>query len=104
MSKSGQTIVKKAVVLKLKILRGEANQKEFSFSEPFCIGREESCQVRLQDSSVSRMHVEGYLREDCWWIRDLNSANGTLVEGRKIDRLPLTKPTTVELADQNPKR
>ena len=102
MSKSGQTIVKKAVVLKLKVLRGEANQKEFSFSEPFCIGREESCQVRLQDSSVSRMHVEGYLREDCWWIRDLNSANGTLVEGRKIDRLPLTKPTTVELGVDGP--
>jgi membrane-bound lytic murein transglycosylase D len=102
MSRSGQTIIKKALVIKLKVLRGEANQKEFSFSEPFCIGREETCQVRLQDSSVSRMHVEGYLREDCWWIRDLNSANGTLVEGRKIDRLPLTKPTIIELGVDGP--
>lgn len=102
MPKGDRTMVKKTVVLKLEVLRGEANQKEFSFSEPFSIGRDESCQVRLQDNSVSRMHVEGYLRDGCWWIRDLNSANGTLVEGRKIDRLPLTKPTMIELGVGGP--
>jgi pSer/pThr/pTyr-binding forkhead associated (FHA) protein len=97
-----QTRMTPPLVLRVKIQRGTANQKEFTFSKPFFIGREEPCEIRLQDGSISRRHAEVYLREGCWWIRDLNSANGTYVDGNKIDRLPLTRPILIEFGSNGP--
>jgi membrane-bound lytic murein transglycosylase D len=88
--------------LRVKVQRGAAGKKEFIFSAPFFIGREEPCEIRLQDGSVSRRHAEVYIREGCWWIRDLNSANGTYVDGNKIDRLPLTRPVLIEFGTNGP--
>lgn len=102
MSDLDQTVEKRTAAIKVTVLRGEANKKEFTFSEPFMIGREDSCAVRFDDTSVSRSHAEVYLREGSWWIRDLNSANGVLVEGQKVDRLPLGKRTSVEFGVEGP--
>lgn len=98
----GQTRLTPAPALRVTVQRGSAGQKEFTFSEPFTIGREEPCEIVLQDRSVSRRHAEVYLREGCWWIRDLNSANGTHVDGKPIDRLPLTRPTLIEFGLNGP--
>ena len=98
----GQTRLGPTPVLHVKIQRGSANQTEFTFSKPFYIGREEPCEILLQDRSVSRRHAEVYIREGCWWIRDLNSANGTFVDGNKIDRLPLPRPTLIEFGLSGP--
>lgn len=101
-SGAGQTRITPPPILRVKVQRGAANQKEFTFSEPFFIGREEPCEIRLQDGSISRRHAEVYIREGCWWIRDLNSANGTYVDGNKIDRLPLTRPILIEFGSNGP--
>jgi hypothetical protein len=98
----GQTRLGPTPVLRVTVQRGESKQKEFTFSEPFSIGREEPCEIQVKDSSVSRRHLEVYIREGGWWIRDLNSANGTYVDGKKIDRLPLTRPLLVELGVGGP--
>jgi pSer/pThr/pTyr-binding forkhead associated (FHA) protein/soluble lytic murein transglycosylase-like protein len=98
----GQTRLGPTPVLHVKIQRGSANQTEFTFSKPFYIGREEPCEILLQDRSISRRHAEVYIREGCWWIRDLNSANGTYVDGKKIDRLPLARPTLIEFGLEGP--
>jgi membrane-bound lytic murein transglycosylase D len=98
----GQTRLAPTPALKITVQRGSAGQKEFTFSKPFYIGREEPCEILLQDRSVSRRHAEVYIREGCWWIRDLNSANGTFVDGNKIDRLPLTRPTLIEFGLSGP--
>lgn len=86
----------------VSVKKGNANRREFTFKDSFSIGRDEECQVQLQDSSVSRLHAEVYFHEGRWWIRDLNSANGTLVDGKKIDRLPLLRPTRIELGAEGP--
>jgi membrane-bound lytic murein transglycosylase D len=102
MTEADKTIQKKILTMRVKVLRGTANKKEFSFTEPFCIGREDPCQIQVQDNSVSRIHAEVYLREGCWWIRDLNSANGILEDGQKIDRLPLNRRVAVEIGVDGP--
>jgi hypothetical protein len=57
------------------------------------IGRAPHCRVRLADKRVSWDHARiGWLR-DGWWLRDLNSTNGTWVDGKRLvseDRVPLT--------------
>jgi len=40
--------------------------------------------------------VEIFPQDGAWWARDLESSNGTLVNGRPIDRLPLVGTVTLE--------
>jgi len=97
-----KTVLRRSPKIRVRIERGNAREKEFSFTEPFCIGRDETCGVQIQDSSVSRIHTEVYFREGGWWVRDLQSANGTYVEGKKIDRFPVVKPLRIELGIDGP--
>jgi hypothetical protein len=93
---------KPAAALKIKIASGSPESKEFTFTKPFCIGRDDSCEIRIQDKCVSRVHAEVYYREGQWWIRDLSSANGTYIDGETIDRFPLVKPAKIELGQDGP--
>lgn len=86
----------------VSVIKGDADRQEFSFTDSFSIGRDEDCEIQVRDSSVSRIHAEIYFSEGRWWIRDLNSANGTLVDGKKIDRLPLLRSTRIELGFEGP--
>lgn len=55
------------------------------------VGRGRTVDVRLEDASVSREHavLKGILEEECWCLEDLDSANGTFVDGVATDRTHL---------------
>ena len=48
------------------------------------IGRSSSCQIVLGDDTVSRRHAELRFEDGRWLLRDLDSSNGTYVNGRWI--------------------
>ena len=48
------------------------------------IGRSSTCQLVLADDTVSRRHAELFLDGGRWLLRDLGSANGTWVNGRRV--------------------
>lgn len=48
------------------------------------IGRDSQCAVRLPEENVSRKHALLRHHEWRWWLRDLGSLNGTVVNGRLI--------------------
>ena len=48
------------------------------------IGRSKQCDVPLADGNVSRRHAEISPNGDGWVVRDLDSTNGTSVNGRRI--------------------
>jgi hypothetical protein len=48
------------------------------------IGRSSGCQLVLADDTVSRRHAELFVEEGRWLLRDLDSSNGTWVNGRRI--------------------
>lgn len=82
----------------VRIDRGQANSTHFSFSDTFHIGRDEDCDVQITgDPSVSRHHVEVNFHDDCWWLRDIDSTNGTYVDSQRINVVPLTTATKVRL-------
>ncbi|GAA5142195.1 hypothetical protein GCM10023340_05250 [Nocardioides marinquilinus] len=64
----------------------------------FVVGREPSCDIVADDQTVSRRHAEIRPTDptgEQWEVVDLGSSQGTWVDGRRVDRAPLTGTTTV---------
>lgn len=55
--------------------------------EEFMIGRATNCDLSIEDDLVSRHHCKITLRPDGAELIDLGSTNGTLVNGRKIEKV-----------------
>lgn len=68
---------------RLEIVRG-AKTKEIILKLPAVVGRGGDARIKLPASTVSRHHCELYEFEGQIAIRDLGSANGTSVNGHKI--------------------
>jgi two-component system, NtrC family, sensor kinase len=72
------------IVPTLYVLQGPDKGRTFEVSNsPTLIGRN-SPDLPLVDNTISRRHAELLLHDDVWTIRDLNSANGTYVNGVKV--------------------
>ena len=81
---------------------GDGDQATRIFLSSFRVGRSPDCEVSVSSSVVSRKHLEVVLLADSWWLIDDSSANGTFVDGMKIDRYELTGDTRVELGRGGP--
>ena len=66
--------------------------------EPARIGRDPSCDVPIEDRRVSRHHATVEYR-DGWLVRDVASANGTWLDGRRIRRHRLDRGAAIRLGD-----
>jgi len=53
------------------------------------VGRSRSCEIRLQEDTVSRLHAAFVWRDGSVCLEDLGSSNGTFVNGRRIE-MPCT--------------
>ena len=51
---------------------------------------------------ISRQHAEVSHADGLWWIRDLGSRNGTLVDGQRVTRVPLPAHCEVRLYETAP--
>jgi hypothetical protein len=63
------------------------------------IGRLTSCNVTIDDSTVSREHAALVRRGDRWWVVDLGSTNGTSVNGVQAAEQPVAVGDRIELGD-----
>jgi pSer/pThr/pTyr-binding forkhead associated (FHA) protein/soluble lytic murein transglycosylase-like protein len=88
--------------LKVKIERGYTEQKEFTFSSTFTIGRSEECSIRIDHGVVSRVHLEVIYENNTWWLVDKHSSNGTFLNGNKIEKEELKDAATVALGTDGP--
>jgi hypothetical protein len=61
------------------------------------LGRSRSCDIRLPDVNVSRRHAEVRQEGATYWIVDLDSMNGTVVNGRTVERERLHDGDTITL-------
>jgi soluble lytic murein transglycosylase-like protein len=83
--------------IRFKIEKGKAEKADFYFTKPFRIGRDKNCEVQLFDPSVSRSHAEISFEGGNWWVRDLQSANGTFLDGKRVEHAPLVKNNIITL-------
>jgi len=72
-------------VLVLSIIQGQSKGKKFELPdhEPQLIGRSSEA-IQFDDNAISRRHAELTPDDGLWYIRDLDSQNGTYVNGTRI--------------------
>jgi predicted component of type VI protein secretion system len=74
----------------------DGKRRELS-AERVVLGRSRDCDIRVNDLNVSRRHAEIREQGDRWILVDLGSTNGTLLNGKKIDREQLSGGDTITL-------
>lgn len=56
-----------------------------AFSQPeIILGRDPSCDLPLDDETVSASHARLRYHHKQWWLEDLQSTNGTRLNGQKV--------------------
>ncbi|QVL34985.1 HD domain-containing protein [Telmatocola sphagniphila] len=70
--------------LRLRGISGEVKGKVWESDQILRAGRLSTLEIVLDDSSVSRRHGEVRYNNNGWFVRDLNSTNGTYVNGVKL--------------------
>jgi pSer/pThr/pTyr-binding forkhead associated (FHA) protein len=70
---------------------GEDQGRKITFEREILIGRQPPCALVLSDTNVSRIHCRVFkgATGGRFWIEDLDSTNGTLVNEKKIRRAVL---------------
>jgi len=84
----------------LTVARGKANREQLEIGpETQVVGRNEACDLVLDDRKVSAVHMELVATERGVRVRDLGSRNGTSVGDTRIGEVYLTKKTTITCGD-----
>ena len=65
--------------------------------ERILIGRSKDCDIRLEDPNVSRRHAEVRREGETYWVVDLDSTNGVVVNGHRLKRAQLTEGDRITL-------
>lgn len=70
----------------------------------YTIGRKPECDLVLKQDKVSGKHARLFhLNPDQWFIEDLNSTNGTFLDGvRVVGRVRIEKPSTIRFGPSGP--
>ena len=69
----------------IRVKNGPSQGQTFAIGDqPLTIGRDEACDLALQDKGASRKHAEIFKIGDMCFIRDLDSKNGTFVNDNRI--------------------
>ena len=63
-----------------------AGEKHEITSPKVVLGRSRACDVHVPDVNVSRRHAELRQEGATYWIVDLGSTNGTVLNGQSVER------------------
>lgn len=78
--------------------RAEGGPERFNLGQqPLTIGRGAAAGIQIYDEFISRTHCELSLREGQVVLRDLNSHNGTHVNGQRIQEAKLKSADKITL-------
>ena len=72
---------------------GRSNERVLG-GEEVVVGRSSRCDLPVADRSISRRHARFLLRDEGWFVEDLESRNGTMIDGVRTDG-----PTRVRVGD-----
>jgi pSer/pThr/pTyr-binding forkhead associated (FHA) protein len=79
------------------ITEGPGTGREFEFDEAAILGRLDTNDIPVHDAKASREHAKIYRQGGRFAIVDLNSSNGTFVNGDKITKRILEPGDVIEI-------
>jgi len=88
--------------IRLRIEAGESAGLDVRFDQAFRIGRDPGCDVQVPASLVSRFHAEVFPEGGRWWARNLQSLNGLLLNGERIEKAELKDGDALQLGKSGP--
>ena len=95
----------------LFVIQGRDQGKRFEMDQPaLTLGRDATSTIQLNDTEVSRRHAELRVTDDGVQVLDLNSSNGTFVNGQRVpnaqlssgDRLQIGRTLMIFTGSQSP--
>ncbi|GJL49606.1 MAG: hypothetical protein NPIRA01_08330 [Nitrospirales bacterium] len=86
----------------VRVEKGLIKEREHRFTTTVRVGRSTECNLQLLDRSVSKLHMEIRFEGRQWWIHDLQSRNGTFLNGTRVEREPLGEVNRLELGRGGP--
>ncbi|MGH2812044.1 MAG: FhaA domain-containing protein, partial [Actinomycetota bacterium] len=81
---SAQSPETDAAPAKLSRKDGDGRQDWVLEGDEVIVGRQETCDIVIENPNASRRHARLTRREDGWWIADMGAVNGTLVNGSLV--------------------
>src|SRR5713226_8397138 len=83
----------------LVILKGPNFGRQFPLeAASLILGRQPDADICLESQAVSRHHARILCENDEIFVEDLNSSNGTYVNGKRIrERVPLSKDDMLQI-------
>jgi pSer/pThr/pTyr-binding forkhead associated (FHA) protein len=80
----------------LTIRHGQNTPFQKIFNQPeITLGRDPGCDIPLTDDTVSTRHAQLTYHHNQWWLEDLSSTNGTL-----LNQITITMPTVLTAGDE----
>jgi putative nucleotidyltransferase with HDIG domain len=89
-------------MLHLRIIRGPGKEDWLSIGEtalPVTVGRDGESQVHIQSSAVSRCHAVISGENGCHFVEDLDSTNGTFLNGKRIRKARVSPGDKISVAN-----
>ena len=79
------------------LIEFEGNSLVFDSSKIYLIGRERSCDIQLKNSKVSRTHAKISEINGSWFFEDLDSANGSFSNKKRIHNVIIKNNSVINL-------
>jgi two-component system, NtrC family, response regulator GlrR len=93
---AGRLMVRK---YRLMITAGPAEGRSVRLEKMMAVGSDPQAGLSINDPTVSRLHVQLTPRPDGVLVKDLNSMNGTLVGGLRIESALIENEATLKLGE-----
>ncbi len=98
-ARTGDTTMKRWMLMGKFGVAGEYSSR-FIEPLPFRVGRRPDAALTLPRATISGLHAEMFTRGDSLFVRDLNSTNGTFINGRRItDEAEVQEGDMLQFAD-----
>ena len=78
---------------------GSMRKSVYPLLGPTTIGRDADNTITIPDPTISRNHAKLSFQKGYWAVEDLQSANGIMVNGSRVERLILKSGDTFHLGD-----
>ena len=84
----------------LRVIKGACAAIRYALTMDLLIGRSPDCGLILEHATASRHHARIAQQDGHYYIEDLGSRNGTLVNGQPVtSRLELSEGDTITIVD-----